>query len=472
MANILVCDDVRSICEMLDIMLRKEGHNVETTSSGETAMRKLDSARYDLLICDIRMPNINGIDVLRHARAVSTETAVILITAVEDCEAAIQALKAGAFDYIHKGPGLIEEIKHSAVRAFEVLSLRRQNTVYRRDSANRQALDSIIGCSPAIASMKATIRAVAPTSSTVLIQGESGTGKELVARAVHACSPRAAEPFVSINCGAFPETLLESELFGYVKGAFTGANQNRAGLFETANGGTIFLDEIGEMSLPMQVKLLRVLQERVVRPVGSTNEIPIDVRVIAATNRLLSEMVSANEFRDDLYYRINVIPIDVPPLRDRVEDIPFLANHFLKVYSRAAGRNIFRISDDSTKILMGYDWPGNVRQLENTVERAVAFETAEELSVQLPMEKRAKVGAGAGISNGVADDVSNGADSVRFNSLDLPNDGFPLERYLADLERNLLQAALKQSGGVQIRAAELLKLSYRSFRHLMKKYDI
>jgi two-component system response regulator PilR (NtrC family) len=471
-ANILVCDDVRSICEMLDIMLRKEGHNVETTNSGEIAMRKLDSARFDLLICDIRMPNISGIDVLRHARTASPETAVILITAVEDYEAAIQALKAGAFDYIHKGPGLIEELKHASTRAFELLSLRRQNTVYRRDSANRQALDSIIGCSSAIASMKATIRAVAPTNSTVLIQGESGTGKELVARAVHACSPRAAEPFVSINCGAFPETLLESELFGYVKGAFTGAAQNRAGLFETANGGTIFLDEIGEMSLTMQVKLLRVLQERVVRPVGSTNEIHIDVRVIAATNRLLTEMVAANEFRDDLYYRINVIPIDVPPLRDRVEDIPFLANHFLKIYSRAAGRNIFRISDESTKILLGYDWPGNVRQLENTIERAVAFETDEDLNVQLPAERRMKVGAGSGVSNGVIEDVSNGADGVRFNSIELPNDGFPLERYLADLERHLLQAALKQSGGVQIRAAELLKLSYRSFRHLMKKYDI
>ncbi len=473
MANILVCDDVRSICEMLDIMLRKEGHNVETTNAGETAMRKLDSARFELLICDIRMPNISGIEVLRHARAVSPETAVILITAVEDYEAAIQALKAGAFDYIHKGPGLIEEIKHASNRAFEVLSLRRQNTVYRRDSANRQALDSIIGCSQAMATMKGTIRAVASTNSTVLIQGESGTGKELVARAVHACSARAAEPFVSINCGAFPETLLESELFGYVKGAFTGANQNRAGLFETANGGTIFLDEIGEMSISMQVKLLRVLQERVVRPVGSANEIPIDVRVIAATNRLLAEMVAASEFRDDLYYRINVIPIDVPPLRARVEDIPFLANYFLKVYTRAAGRNVFRIGDASMRLLMSYDWPGNVRQLENTIERAVAFETGEELQVQLPLEKRTKSSGGnSGLSNGVMEDVSAGSESVRFNSLELPNDGFPFERYLADLERHLLQAALRQSGGVQIRAAELLKLSYRSFRHLMKKYDI
>src|SRR5579872_5967455 len=386
-ANILVCDDVRSICEMLDIMLRKEGHNVETTSSGETAMRKLDSARYDLLICDIRMPNINGIDVLRHARAVSTETAVILITAVEDYEAAIQALKAGAFDYIHKGPGLIEEIKHSAVRAFEVLSLRRQNTVYRRDSANRQALDSIIGCSPAIASMKATIRAVAPTSSTVLIQGESGTGKELVARAVHACSPRAAEPFVSINCGAFPETLLESELFGYVKGAFTGANQNRAGLFETANGGTIFLDEIGEMSISMQVKLLRVLQERVVRPVGGTQETPVDVRVIAATNRDLREMIANGTFREDLYYRVSVIPIQVPALRERRDDVELLANHFLKKYSAAAQKSILRISQESLDALKAFEWPGNVRQLENTIERAVAMETGNELRVDLEADR-------------------------------------------------------------------------------------
>src|SRR5262245_52008437 len=281
MASILVCDDQRSICEMLDISLRKDGHRVETVNGGEAAKKKLSSANYELLITDIKMPQTDGIEVLRFARNSSPETSVILITAVEDYEAAVQAVKGGAFDYIHKGPGLLEELKLAVGRALQTLLLQRENLVLKRDAASRNSLDSIVGTSSAVEKLKNTIRTVAPTSSTVLIYGESGTGKELVARAVHGCSPRASEPFVSINCGAFPETLLESELFGYVKGAFTGANQNKRGLFEAANGGTIFLDEISEMSVSMQVKLLRVLQERSVRPVGGTQETPIDVRVIA-----------------------------------------------------------------------------------------------------------------------------------------------------------------------------------------------
>src|SRR6266853_3057554 len=340
MASILVCDDQRSICEMLDISLRKDGHRVETVNGGEAAKKKLSSSNYELLITDIKMPQTDGIEVLRFARQSSPETSVILITAVEDYEAAVQAVKGGAFDYIHKGPGLLEELKVSVGRALETLTLQRENFALKRDAATRNSLDNIVGGSPPLEKLKATIRTVAPTGSTVLIYGESGTGKELVARAVHACSPRASEPFVSINCGAFPETLLESELFGYVKGAFTGASQNKRGLFEVANGGTIFLDEISEMSLPMQVKLLRVLQERLVRPIGGTAEIAVDVRVIAATNRNLDQMVDENLFREDLYYRLNVIPIRVPSLRERPEDISLLVNHFLKKYAPAAGKQI------------------------------------------------------------------------------------------------------------------------------------
>src|SRR5579859_318202 len=266
MANVLVCDDERSIREMLEIALRKEGHKVETVSSGELAIRKVESARFDVIVTDIRMPNIDGIEVLKHAHRVSSDSAV-------------QAVKSGAFDYIQKTPnGLVDEVRVSIARAAEVIELRRQNQAYRRDAASRNSLDNLIGCSSAINELKATIRTVASTGSTILIHGESGTGKELVARAVHTCSQRAGEPFVSLNCGAFPETLLETELFGYVKGAFTGASQNKRGLFEVANGGTIFLDEIGEMSLPMQVKLLRVLQERTVRAVGGSSEVPVDVR--------------------------------------------------------------------------------------------------------------------------------------------------------------------------------------------------
>src|SRR5437588_4808074 len=313
-ANILVCDDERSICEMLDISLRREGHKVETVQSGQSAKNKIDGALYDVIITDIKMPNIDGIEVLRHAHRVSPDSAVILITAVDDYEAAVEAVKAGgASDYIRKNPGLVDEIKLAMNRVLERQNLSKQNFALRRDAAARNSLDNIIGSSAAITKLKQTVRTVASTASTVLINGESGTGKELVARAVHVCSPRAGDSFVSVNCGAFPETLLESALFGYLNGAFTGANQNKRGLFEVADAGTIFLDEISEMSLAMQVKLLRVLQERTVRPVGSTSEISIDVRVIAATNRDLDKAVAENLFREDLYYRLNVIPIRVPP---------------------------------------------------------------------------------------------------------------------------------------------------------------
>ncbi len=458
MASILVCDDQRSICEMLDISLRREGHRVETVNAGEAAKKKLNSANYEVLITDIKMPQTDGIEVLRFARQVCPETSVILITAVEDYEAAVQAVKGGAFDYIHKGPGLLEELKISVGRAVESLLLRRQNLAYKRDAATRNSLDNIVGSSPAITKLKDTVRTIAATNSTVLIYGESGTGKELVARAVHACSPRASEPFVSINCGAFPETLLESELFGYVKGAFTGASHNKRGLFEIAEGGTVFLDEIGEMSVAMQVKLLRVLQERCIRPVGGAQETPIDVRVIAATNRDLKQMVANHEFREDLYYRVSVIPISVPPLAERRDDISQLAHHFLKKYSAAAHKEISKIHPDSIASLQSYSWPGNVRQLENAIERAVAMETTPELNIDLePAPPRARAAA-AGAENGSAATV--------------PAEGLDFETYVAGIERSLIRSALDQAGGVQTRAAELLKVSYRSFRHLLKKYDI
>jgi len=463
MANILICDDERSICEMLDIALRRDGHRVETVNSGEVAKRKLDGALYDVIVADIRMPRTNGIEVLRHAHQVSPDSAFILITAVDDYEAAVEAVKAGgATDYIRKSPALVDEIKLAINRALKNLVLDRQNFAFKRDAASRNSLDNIVGVSPTLEKLKQTIRTVASTQSTVLVYGESGTGKELVARAVHVCSPRAAEPFVSINCGAFPETLLESELFGYVKGAFTGANQNKCGLFEVADRGTIFLDEISEMALTMQVKLLRVLQERSVRPVGGTDEIPIDVRVVAATNRDLDKQVAEHTFREDLYYRLNVIPIVVPPLRERREDIPLLATHFLKKYAHAAGKNIVRLNPDSLEALCAYDWPGNVRQLENAVERAVALETGEQLRVEIPSEKaKARAMAAA---------VGAGPTTVAAGTLTA--EGLDMEKYVADVEISLLRSALTQSHGVQTRAADLLKISYRSFRHLMKKYQL
>jgi len=458
MASILVCDDQRSICEMLDISLRKDGHRVETVNAGEAAKKKLSSANFEVLITDIKMPQTDGIEVLRFARQSSPETSVILITAVEDYEAAVQAVKSGAFDYIHKGPGLLEELKISVGRALETMTLQRENFALKRDAATRNSLDNIIGNSPPIEKLKATIRTVAPTGSTVLIYGESGSGKELVARAVHSCSPRAHDPFVSINCGAFPETLLESELFGYMKGAFTGASQNKRGLFEVASGGTIFLDEISEMSVSMQVKLLRVLQERSVRPIGGAQETAIDVRVIAASNKDLREMIGNGTFREDLFYRVSVIPIDVPPLRERREDVELLASHFLKKYASAAQKSILRIKDESLCALRNFDWPGNVRQLENTIERAVAMEMTDELRVDLEADRPRLRPAAAAVH-------VNGSTSV-------PADGMDFEKYVADIERSLIESALQQSSGVQTRAAELLKVSYRSFRHLLKKYDI
>ena len=452
---------------MLEISLRKDGHRVETVTSGEAAKKKIESALFSVIITDIRMPQTNGIEVLRFAHTVSPDSLVILITAVDDLEPAVQAVKAGgAWDYIRKGPGLVDDVKLSVRKAMEQQNLQRQNIAYQRDAAGRNSLDNIVGVSRGVDRLKQTIRSVATTNSTILIYGESGTGKELVARAVHACSLRAAAPFVSINCGAFPETLLESELFGYVKGAFTGANTNKAGLFEVADTGTLFLDEIGEMTLPMQVKLLRVLQERCLRPVGGTSEVAVDVRVIAATNKHLDDLVAQNLFREDLYYRLSVIPIEAPPLRDRREDIPLLANHFLKKYAPAAAKNILRISPESIEDLCDYNWPGNVRQLENTIERAVALEATDELHVDVPVERSKRPNAGAfEHGNGNGNGHGNGVPS-------LTNDGLDLEAYIEGLERGLIQSALKQSNGVQTRAAELLHVSYRSFRHLLKKYEI
>jgi two-component system response regulator PilR (NtrC family) len=458
MGHILVCDDEPSICRMLQIAFQNQGHRVETVTSGELARHKIDCTLYDVVVTDVRMPRVTGMDVLQHSRRVSPDTLVIVITAVDDSEIPIEALNAGAFYYIRKGPKLLEDVLSAAALAMDRSHLRRQNAALKRDAAQHNSLDNIIGESEPMRKLKQTIRTIATTNSTVIVSGESGTGKELVARAIHTCSPRSSDPFVSVNCGAFPETLLESELFGYVKGAFTGATSNKHGLFELSSGGTIFLDEISETTLPMQVKLLRVLQERCIRPVGGGQETPIDVRVIAATNKNLLQQIQDGQFREDLYYRLSVIPVEVPPLRDRGEDVVLLANHFLKKFAVQMSKNVVRLSPESLETMKGYDWPGNVRVLENTIERAVAMSTEEELRVELP---------NSGPSSLPTTSANAGALGVV-----LPADGLDLERYVADVEKSLLQSALRRSNGVQTRAAEILKLSYRSFRHMMKKYDL
>src|SRR6266436_4431654 len=464
MAHILVVDDEQSICELLEITFRKEGHRVEVARNGETAKRLLQSQIFDIVISDIRMPDATGVDLLQFCKELSPSSYFLLITGVPTVETAIAAINSGADRYVIKDHDLVDQLRRAVRQVDETLRLKTEAGYLRRELRRLTGQDNIIGHSAKMREIFDMIMTVAPQTSRILITGETGTGKELVARAIHENSARSKEPFITINCGAFPETLLESELFGYVKGAFTGATQNKRGLFEVANGGTIFLDEIGEMSLTMQVKLLRVLQERCVRPVGGTDEIAIDVRVIAATNRDLDRQVAENTFREDLYYRLSVIPVSVPSLRERREDIPLLVNHFLKKYAPAAGKSILRVNTESLAALGTYEWPGNVRQLENTIERAVALETKEELHVELPAErpKARAAAAGAGIPGSGASTSTGGV---------LP-DGVDMEKYVADIERSLIQAALAQSHGVQTRAADLLKISYRSFRHLVKKYEL
>jgi two-component system response regulator PilR (NtrC family) len=459
MGHILVCDDERSICQMLQIALQNQGHRVETVTSGEQACHKIDSTLYDVVVTDVRMPHVTGMEVLQHSRRVSPDTMVIVITAVDDSDIPIEALNTGAFYYIRKGAKFLEDVLSAIALAVDRTQLRKQNAALKRDAAQRNSLDNLVGESEPMRLLKQTIRTIATTNSTVIVSGESGTGKELVARAIHTCSPRSNEPFVSINCGAFPETLLESELFGYVKGAFTGASANKLGLFELSSGGTIFLDEIGETTLTMQVKLLRVLQERCIRPVGGGQETPVDVRIIAATNKNLLQQVQDGHFREDLYYRLSVIPVEVPPLRDRGDDIILLANHFLKKFAVHMSKNVVRLSAESLHIMRGYDWPGNVRVLENTIERAVAMSSGDELKVDLPNSRPNAISTTTASTSGAVGIV-------------LPADGIDLERYIADVEKSLLQSALRRSNGVQTRAAEILKLSYRSFRHMMKKYDL
>jgi two-component system response regulator PilR (NtrC family) len=456
MARLLIVDDEKSLCQLLEIAFRKDGHVVETVSSGRTALSKLASQVYDVIVCDIRMPDITGINLLEEAQASRNPAAFILITAVPTVSTAVQALNLGAYRYVIKTDKLIEELRLVVARALEELALREENIRLRRELLRVFAQDNIVGHSAKIQAILEMLRTVAPTTSTVLITGDSGTGKELVARAIHEASPRREKPFVSINCGAFPETLLESELFGYFKGAFTGADTNKKGIIESAHGGTLFLDEIGETSLSMQVKLLRVLQERKVRPLGGTVDIPVDVRLIASTNRDLKSMVGAGQFREDFYYRVSVIPIHVPPLRERKDDIEPLARHFLRKYSLQMGKPLRDFDPPALSTIMQYPWPGNVRELENAIERAVAVSSDRDGLVRLEHLPESLTGASP---------LGEGA-------VQIPKQGIDFESCIAQIEKQYLAEALRAAGGVRTRAAELLRMSYRSFRHYAKKYGL
>jgi two-component system response regulator PilR (NtrC family) len=461
MAHILVVDDERSICELLEITFRKDGHRVEVVTSGEAARRRLVSGIFDIVVSDIRLPDISGVEVLAYAKEVSPSSVFLLITGVPTIETAIAAVNAGADRYVIKDHELVDQLRRAVQEVQETLRLKSEARYLRRELRRFTGQDNIIGRSLKMRTIFELIQTVAPQASRVLITGESGTGKELVARAIHENSTRAQAPFITVNCGAFPETLLESELFGYLKGAFTGANDRRQGLFQAAHEGTLFLDEIGDMSPSMQVKLYRVLQEGKVRPLGSTEELDVDVRVIAATNRNLERAIANGEFREDLFYRLSVIPIHVPPLRERREDIPLLARAFLERFCQAMQKPIEGIEPAAMAQLETYDWPGNVRELENTLERSVALETAHLISLGvLPEKVRLAGSASAGLAP-----PANGHPA-------LPEGGLDLERHIQQTERAYIVAALEASGGTGTRAAELLKMSYRSFRHYVKKYGV
>src|SRR5687768_3741277 len=446
MANLLIVDDELGMRQFLTHLLQREGHTVRVAESGRKAMALLREEPAELIISDVRMPDIGGIELLRAARELSPSVEVVMMTAFANVETAREAFLLGAYDFIQK-PFDNDLLKEIVARALEKISLVKekealleQNKVLIQGQRKRGQLGNIIGRSARMQALYHMIETVAQVQSTVLVTGESGTGKELVARAIHDLGPRAERPFVSVNCGAFTETLLESELFGYVKGSFTGANANRKGLFEAANSGTIFLDEIGEMSPAMQVKLLRVLQERKVRPVGATEEITVDTRVIAATNRDLASMVSAGTFREDLYYRISVIPIELPPLRDRSEDISELATHFVQKFCAPTGRTL-GISETAMRLLERYSWPGNVRELEHTIERAVALERTNSIEPERLPEK-----------------ITNYNPYRVAEAMEFPEEGINLTAHLDQLEKTYVLEALRRTSGNQTNAAELLEI--------------
>ncbi len=452
MSHIVVIDDERSMREFLQILLEREGHEVVSCSDVKGALAALEDREPDMVFSDLKLPDGTGMEVLKTVRERYPDAQVIMMTAFATAENAVEAMRLGAYDYQLK-PFKVSEVRALTQKALEKVQLLRDNRALR---AQLKGLERLVGQSARMREVAELVGKVAPTKTSVLIEGESGTGKELVARAIHEASPRAAGPFVPVNFGAIPETLIEAELFGHAAGAFTGAARARGGLFEAAHQGTLLLDEVGELPASMQVKLLRVLQERSVRRVGEERERPIDVRILAATNKVLQDMVRQGSFREDLYYRLNVVRIVVPPLRERLEDVPLLARAFMARFAQDQGKVLEGIAPEAMRALTRYGFPGNVRELENYMERAVALAGGALITLgDLPEELRAAT-----------------PDSSLGDLLAFPEEGVELEGVLASLERRLIEEAMRRAGGVKTRAAELLGLSFRSLRYRLQRLGV
>jgi two-component system, NtrC family, response regulator PilR len=456
--HIMVVDDELSMREVLELMLSKEGYKITCAENGRTAIELLEKDQYDLILCDIKLGDISGLDVLQASKKGNPDTVVILISAYASTETAVEAMNAGAYDYVPK-PFDKDELLHTISKALDLKTIEQEKELLDDQLKENLHFGVLVGNSPAMNHIYKLIMQVAKTKTNVLITGESGTGKELIAQSIHQESERSDQPFVVINCGGIPETLMESELFGHKKGSFTGATQDKKGLFEEAHRGTIFLDEIGELSLPIQVKLLRAVQEKVFKAVGGNEDISVDIRIISATNKNLEKEVIAGNFREDLFYRLNVIEIKVPPLRERKTDLRLLAQHFLEKYSKEMGKEISKFSSYAIDLLNKYDFPGNIRELENLLERSVALSTTNIIlpdSLALSLHKRRWI---------------EGFKDRRFD-LDEVSRGVALDSILEEIERGYLSKALDCSNGNKNKAADLLGISFRSLRYRLDKLGI
>lgn len=439
--------------DFLSIVLKKEGYDCRTAEDGEHALKLIGEEGTDLVISDIKMPKMDGLTLLKTLKHASPETATVMMTAFASTETAIEAMKEGAYDYLTK-PFQIDEVKLIIKNVLERKALRQENRQLRLELKSQADFTQIIGKSPPMRKVLELVEKVADNKSNILITGESGTGKELIARAIHYNSSRKDHPFVTVNCSALPETLLESELFGHMKGSFTGAIGNKPGLFETADKGSILLDEIGETSLAIQVKLLRVLQERELRRVGGIKDIKIDIRIIAATNKNLEDLIAEGKFREDLYYRLDVIPIHLPPLRERPEDVPLLSDYFLRKYNESLGKSVEGFSPETLRLLAHHEWKGNVRELENVVERAVALTSNRILAIEDFNGSLIKTAHGNPVPASI------------------PREGLDLEALIGKIEKELLLKALQDTHWIKKDAAKRLHLNFRSFRYRLAKYGI